>query len=324
VRGAIEGIEAGGRTALFAGVSMGAREVRKFIDRNRVNLVILLSDGLANVGPSSPGDLGELGSSLAREGIAVTTIGLGLDYNEDLMTRLAYKSDGNHFFVENATRLASAYATEFGDLLSVVAQNVHITISCRPGIRPVRVLGREADIAGQTVHASMSQLYGDQTRFLVLEVEVPAGQTGQTAKLADVSVAYHDVRTARPVRDSADLLVSFTGSERIVEEKTDRAVMASVVGLIGADQAERAMALRDAGKIEEARAAYSQNASFLAQQAQTLDSEELTNDAVANEQARENLDEEDWGRARKAQQEYQFKKRQQRGSIKDDQGNKKD
>ena len=44
-----------GATALFAGVSKGAHEVQKFLDRNRVNRVVLLSDGMANVGPSSPG-----------------------------------------------------------------------------------------------------------------------------------------------------------------------------------------------------------------------------------------------------------------------------
>jgi len=83
----IRSIKSGGNTALFAGVSRGANEVRKFLAKNRVNRVILLSDGLANVGPSAPSDLAELGDSLGREGISVTTIGLGLGYNEDLMTR---------------------------------------------------------------------------------------------------------------------------------------------------------------------------------------------------------------------------------------------
>ena len=54
-------LEAGGSTALFAGVSKGAQELRKFLDLNRVNTLILLSDGLANVGPSSPGELAQLG-----------------------------------------------------------------------------------------------------------------------------------------------------------------------------------------------------------------------------------------------------------------------
>mgnify|MGYP003380095548 CR=1 FL=1 len=79
-----------GSTPLFAGVSQGAPELRKFLDKNRVNRVILLSDGQANVGPSSPNELGRLGLSLGKEGIAVTTIGLGLGYNEDLMAPVSY------------------------------------------------------------------------------------------------------------------------------------------------------------------------------------------------------------------------------------------
>ena len=59
---AIRTINAGGSTALFAGVSKGAGEVRKYLARQRVNRVILLSDGLANVGPSTPGELGRLGT----------------------------------------------------------------------------------------------------------------------------------------------------------------------------------------------------------------------------------------------------------------------
>jgi len=53
----IRSIEVGGSTALFAGVSKGAAEVRKFSDKEHVNRVILLSDGLANIGPSSAGEL---------------------------------------------------------------------------------------------------------------------------------------------------------------------------------------------------------------------------------------------------------------------------
>jgi len=67
----ISRIESGGSTALFAGISKGAAELRKFLDRDRVNRVILLSDGLANVGPQTPGELGDLGASLRANGSAV-------------------------------------------------------------------------------------------------------------------------------------------------------------------------------------------------------------------------------------------------------------
>jgi Ca-activated chloride channel family protein len=74
IRNAILRLEAGGSTGLFAGVSKGASEVRKFAERQRVNRIILLSDGQANVGPSSPSELGSLGASLIKEGISVTTM----------------------------------------------------------------------------------------------------------------------------------------------------------------------------------------------------------------------------------------------------------
>src|SRR5690606_34115335 len=84
LRRSIEGITASGSTALHAGVKSGAAEMREYISDRRINRVILLSDGLANVGPSSTSDLRRLGRELAQDGIAVTTIGLGDDYNEDL------------------------------------------------------------------------------------------------------------------------------------------------------------------------------------------------------------------------------------------------
>src|SRR5205085_8842601 len=120
---AICSIEAGGNTALHGGVSRGAAEIRRHLDDGHyVNRIILLSDGLANVGPSTPEELGRLGTSLMKEGISVTTIGLGLGFNEDLMTRLAQRSDGNTYFVESSADLPRIFAAELGDVLNVVAR----------------------------------------------------------------------------------------------------------------------------------------------------------------------------------------------------------
>jgi len=85
----IDHIEADGSTALYAGVKAGARQMEEYLSSKRINRVILLSDGLANIGPSSPRDLRRLGRQLAESGMAVTTIGVGDDYNEDLMAGLA-------------------------------------------------------------------------------------------------------------------------------------------------------------------------------------------------------------------------------------------
>ena len=315
IRRAIRGIRAGGKTALFAGVSKGARELQKFLDRNRVNTLLLLSDGLANVGPSSPGELAQFGESLGRQGISVTTIGLGLQYNEDLMTRLAMASDGNHFFVEDEGDLELAFATEFGDVLSTVAQGVTIHIHCPKGVRPLRMVGREARISGQDVHASLNQLFRDQTRYLLLEVEVPAASAGKVQRVADVTVGFRDLAAGSQATLRGGASVTYTSSATTVEQRRNREVMVALASQIGVERNERATALRDDGKIEESREAFRANSAYLEKEANKLNHAGLKKDAAANYEASENLDEKGWVRERKQQQELQYKTKNQRSSI---------
>jgi len=142
----IKQINAGGSTALFGGVSQGAAELRKNIENDFVHRIILLSDGLANVGPRMPSDLGRLGAALIKENISVTTVGVGTDYNEDLMAQLAQKSDGNTYFVESGYDLPRIFGSELGDVLNVVAKKVKVTIVLPDGVSAVNIIGREGRI----------------------------------------------------------------------------------------------------------------------------------------------------------------------------------
>jgi Ca-activated chloride channel family protein len=316
IRRAIEGIEASGSTALFAGVSKGARELRKFLDRNRVNTMLLLSDGLANVGPSSPGELAQLGTSLGREGITVTTIGLGLQYNEDLMTRLALASDGNHFFVEEAEDLEAAFAREFGDALSAVAQGVRIHLRCPEGVRPLRVLGREASVQGQSVYANLNQVFQDQTRYLLVEVEVAGGPAGVTRPLAEVTVDFRELgsRSDQQLRGSTQ--ASFSASASAVEARQNREVMVAVASQVAAERNKVATALRDEGKIEQAREAFRQNKVYLEKKAEELAAPALRDEAKASSEAEASVaDEAQWNRARKKQMESNVQVQTQRAPM---------
>ncbi|OAD22223.1 von Willebrand factor type A domain-containing protein, partial [Candidatus Thiomargarita nelsonii] len=227
---AINKLRAGGQTALYDGVEKGAKEVRKFLDRKRVNRIVLVSDGLANVGPSTPKELGALGASLSEENIAVTTIGLGLGYNEDLMSQLADKSDGNHAFAENATDLVRFFDHEFGDIFSVVAQEVNVTIIGVEGVRPIRVLGRDAEIQDQQVSVKLNQLYaGGQEKYILLELEVPPTKANIERVIAGVAVVYRNLGADTSERLSSMVSATFTDSPQLVEEKTNAAVMTAAI-----------------------------------------------------------------------------------------------
>lgn len=298
-------IVANGSTALFGGVSKGAAEVGKFLSRERYNHVILLSDGLANVGPSSPGELGELGASLAREGISVSTLGLGLDYNEELMAHLAARSDGNHYFAENSHALPGIFDRALGGALAVVARDVRVEIECADGVRPVRILGRDATIDGQRVIVNMSQVYSEHEKYVLLEVETPAGPDGARRELARVDVSYSDLLDGRAVRTAHTVEVGFTRDAAKVSEHTDSQVMVSAVEQIATEQNVVATRLRDEGKVEEARQVLSDNASFLRVNAAQYDAPALHSIAKENEEDAEHLSEDEYRARRKMMKERQ-------------------
>ncbi|RTE66679.1 VWA domain-containing protein [Amphritea opalescens] len=306
---AIRDVHASGNTALFAGVSKGAHELRKFLSRNKVNRVILLSDGLANVGPQSASELGELGASLAKEGISVTTIGLGLGYNEDLMTRLAGFSDGNHAFVENAADLASVFQYEFGDVLSVVAQGVNIEIHCKNGVTPIRLLGRESEIMGNRVTTRLNQLYSEQEKFVILEVEVPKQAAETELELVSVKVAYDNLFTQHQEQLTGQSMARFSGSAQEVEAARDDKALEAAVEQVANEYSRDAIEARDSGDLAGAKKILQDSASYLGSQAESLSSPRLQEQ---QEEALQDADEletnQDWNKQRKELKARQYKR----------------
>lgn len=277
---AIRNITPRGRTALFAGVSKGAAELKKFKSPRSVSRIVLLSDGLANIGPSSADELGRYGRSLAKESISVTTIGLGLGYNEQLMAQLAQHSDGNHAFINEPSELATVFAEEFGDIISVVAQELKVKITCPENVRPVRVLGREASIRGGVVEVTMNQLREGQEKYALLEIDAPAG-TGEQL-IGDVEVSYRENREAKPHLVTARSSAMRTESEDDIKKAASTPILVEVAKQIGVERQMIAVKLSEEGKTKEAEKVFLDNARTLQVQGQTLGSPELYLQGNAN------------------------------------------
>ncbi len=306
IRRMIDSIESGGQTALFAGVSKGVAELRKFLSKNRVNRVILLSDGLANVGPQSPRELGALGASLIKEGISVSTMGLGLDYNEDLMMELARKSDGNHIFIERSGDLVRIFNYEFNDVLSVVAQEVAITIRCSDGIRPVRVLSSNAEINGQNVVVGLNQVYSMEEKYVILEVEVPATKSEFPRKIARVEVSYANMKTRTTDRLSSEVSVKFSSETASIDKAINVKVMEQCVLQLANIRNTLATELRDKGDIAGARKLLLDNGTYLKAFADKYNSELLRLRSNLNTDQAGNLDGVKWKYYRKQMRRFQF------------------
>jgi len=286
-------------TALFAGVSKGAEEVRRFYHPHRVNRIVLLSDGLANVGPSSPAALGSLGESLGREGIGVTTIGLGLDYNEDLMTQLAGRSEGNHFFAQTPEDLQRGFDLEFSIGLAVAMRDVRVAIRCAEGVRPVRLLSGTGDIVGQQVAVRLNQLYAGKEAVVLLELQTAFPEPRPAYPVASLVVTGSDLRSRSVARLEQQVQARTVADPREVERSVDPTVMVEATVQLANLRYRAALDLRDQGKVAEARSVLQGNAQFLQENAQRYKSSKLLQFEQSQQRSSANIEGPAWKGERK-------------------------
>ncbi len=259
---AIDHIRARGRTAIFAAVEEAVRQIKRYKTPHRFNRIILISDGLANVGPREPHYFQELGEKLGNKGISVSTIGLGKGYNEDLMAQLAAASDGNHAFARTAADLTKIFNQEFDEVLSVSAQDVEIIIQTRDGVTPLRSLGRKSSIQGNTIRMRLNQVYGTAGHALLLALKVDAARVDPGSPVANVSIRYRPAKGERRTISRA-VNARYSHSAEDVRKSHEAGIMERVIELQARERARRAVKLRDSGKIEEARKALRGNAERL-------------------------------------------------------------
>lgn len=252
-----------GMTALFAGLSKGLNQLDKYLDKEQINRVILLSDGQANVGPTSINELSELAKIAASKGIAITTMGIGNGYNEDLMVAIAGYSDGNHAFVNNASDLENVFVREFKDVMSVIAQEVTVTIDIAQGAKPVRLLGREGEIIGNSVKVKMNQLYSNQEKYVLLEVMPEKGIDNEEKNIASISVSYDNLATKQTDQFTDTIKVQYSKYQEIVQSAVVENVLVDSEVQKAAIENERALKLYDQGNIPEAKLIMSENSDRL-------------------------------------------------------------
>ena len=130
--GRVQDIMAGGNTNLHAGWLRAGEMLAPHAGRDAACHVVLLSDGLANSGLTDPARICEQVAALAGAGVTTTTVGLGTDFNEDLMTAMAKAGQGNAHYGERAVDLAETFEAEIGLLSQLQWRSIEMTITRRP------------------------------------------------------------------------------------------------------------------------------------------------------------------------------------------------
>ena len=140
-------------TALSGGLEKGIENALK--QKKDTNLVLLLSDGQANVGETDLEKIGQQAWQARQQGLLVSTLGVGLDYNEALMTEIATQGGGRFYHIENANKIPAFVAGELGEVAALAARDARIQLNIPKGATliplsaayPVQQVGEQAVVS---------------------------------------------------------------------------------------------------------------------------------------------------------------------------------
>ncbi len=170
---ALDGVEARGSTALYAGWDTACGELARVQKQGTMGRCIVVTDGQANHGPSSPLELAEAARRRRAAGIATTALGIGEDFNEELLAAMSKAGAGQFYYVRSAAQLASILSTEINDAMDVVARGVVVELWPSDGVRLELLSDLPAIWTGTHLRVELGDLVSDQRIDLVATALLP-------------------------------------------------------------------------------------------------------------------------------------------------------
>ena len=236
---AIDTMYASGSTNLYEGLQTGLQMAVDVNDPDRQSRVILMSDGLPTVGITDSNQILDMSDSFVTEGVGLTTIGVGLDFDVELMRSLAERGSGNFYFLDDPASIEEVFTEELDTFMVPIAQDVTIEVRTASGYTISSVTGAtfwearnfggslwmpSVFLAARTTSTPPQEgRRGGGSKFY-LELD-PTDQTGQNSDLVEVRLTYRDTgdgttheqvrRLATPYgSESVDPYYEWTGMEK--------------------------------------------------------------------------------------------------------------
>lgn len=187
MRKSVAAMKAEGTTGMAQGLQIAVQQVQSHYDTTRINRVVLLGDGVPNDEPP----VRALAQAAAASQIAITTLGLGQDYDELLMGSLARTSNGRFHHVEDSNTLATFFGDELSRLARAVARNGRVDLVAGPGVTIEGVVGfPNIGRAGSMVSIPIGDVALGDRRELFVKIHGGAHRDGAPVELVDATLHY--------------------------------------------------------------------------------------------------------------------------------------
>lgn len=193
-------IDARGSTALHAGWLAGCEQVAAHLQAEGVNRVLLLTDGLANVGVSDPDELGRLAYDLRQRGVTTSTFGVGTDFDEGLLQAVADNGGGHFYFIGDVAQIRDHITSEVGETLEVVARDVVLELTAPESVRVEALSPFRVEQRGARTLVHLGDMVSGQVLAVALRLRFDFGEVGHEVgalvRVSDRDRAFEDARPA--------------------------------------------------------------------------------------------------------------------------------
>ncbi len=273
-----------GGTNIGEGLTAGKAQLDLGRSDFKVNRLILLSDGQPTVGVTSVAGLTRLAQRYHSDGTTLTSIGIGLDFNEDLMQRLAEVGGGSYAYLQDSNAIASIFERDLKQAGTAVARDVTLGLTLPAGVRFGEVLGRSASVNGTAVLIPLPDFSARQIERLVVRVSVLAGGTSNEAiDVADLKLNYRDVLADQPADANLKLAAMVTVNATLASARRDKDAVVAATRALSAVNYKNAAGWLERGDGRRASAELKKN-ERLFDDVGDLAGKELETDRAQNQQ----------------------------------------
>lgn len=250
---ALRSVQPGSSTNLSGGWLRGAEQVAGHLNPLGVNRVILLTDGLANQGITDRDELTMHAWQLWTRGVATSTIGVGEDFDEHLLSAMADKGGGRYFFAGSIPEIRDHLTGEVGEALEVVARDVRLHLTCPTPIDIKALTPHMIRGANARAEVRVGDLVAGQLARIVLRVRFPEGLEGDTVRVLVGTKDVDGVLASAGGFDPVGLEWQYASHAANDTQPRDRVVDRIVAGLFAARAREEAVQANRAGDYRRAQ-----------------------------------------------------------------------
>jgi Ca-activated chloride channel homolog len=239
LKGLLQEVYARNSTALHEAWVRGGMQVSEHLMDGAVNRVVLITDGLANEGLTNVDQIVSQVRGLSDRGVSTSSIGIGDDFNEDLLISMANAGSGNSWHVKTADDMQRIFAVELEGLIAQVAHTVTLGLVPADGVNDFEM--------SETGRYKLPNLQAGSPVDVVVQLRIPEQAEGTKMRLLDLRLGYtpQEMKAAEVLKQVFEIEFA---SEQVVESlPVNHEVAKAVQMLMNARARAEAVRHMDAG-----------------------------------------------------------------------------